>query len=311
MTDLARIARPWLLSSRQQLIRTSAIASPYLGLGYSRSISATATARSGSTTAKQKIAEKRALKQGMAALFNPSYLLPYTIVPPPIWRFPLSPLKFGQMVWLLAQNRARALASLLGVTFVSMQKPNGGYGWPRLRTGKRASVPAAKALHALMSEAVASGDKDTLRRICTTELFQTLAGAIDSRPAGIRTEWELVRYDNKLVYPRIADFRVVYQPSASAAGGMKLMKQAVVGLSSVQRLTRYDDRAGGAKVPGGERERHMLEHIVLQAQINERTFETEPWKIWGNLPEMSFEMLLKDTAMYDDAMTREARRRGR
>ncbi|TGJ77577.1 hypothetical protein E0Z10_g10695 [Xylaria hypoxylon] len=284
MAELARIARPWLFSLSQPMRTSTIAASPYLGLG--------------------RAAQKEMTMQTEAVS---TFLLPYTVVPPPVYRFPLSPVKFSKMVWMLAKNRTVALGSLLGVYFVSMRAK--GFSWPRFRSKKRTCIPTAKALHVMMSEAVAQGDKDTLRRVCTTELFQTLAGAIDSRPAGMRTEWELLRYDDKLSYPRLADFRVTYQPLPSGKG-MRLIKQAVVSISSVQRLTRYNAKTG-EKIPGGERERYMKEHLVLQSNVKDGTFEAEPWKVWGTLPEMSYEMIRDDTAMYKEAINDNSRRRGR
>ncbi|KAI0431789.1 hypothetical protein F5Y09DRAFT_303804 [Xylaria sp. FL1042] len=298
MADLARIARPWLFSLRQQPLRASRIPSPYLGLGYSRSISATACR---SFTRPIKKDRRQMVKQITP---ESTFLLPYTVVPPPVWRFPLNPIKFTQMVWFLAKNRLVSLGAVLGVYMISMAKPTRGYRWPVFRTRKRAAVPTAKALHVQMSEAVAAGDKETLRRVCTTELFQTLAGAIDARPRNVRAEWELVRYEDKLVYPRLADFRVSYQ-----AGSAKLVKQAVVSISSVQRLTRYDDARGGEVVPGSGRDRHMTEHIVLQAEIHDKTYAAGPWKIWGTLSEMSYEDMCEERAMFDEVMAEQTRMR--
>jgi protein MBA1 len=218
-------------------------------------------------------------------------------VTPPITRFPLSsPSKLAHMIWLVAKNRAMTWGSLLGIYFISSQK--NGFSWPPFRANKGSCIPAAKALHAQMSEATAVADKETLRRICAGELFQNLAGGIDSRPPGIRTEWELVRYDSKWRYPRLADFRVSYQPMGSSKSGMRLLKQAVVSISSVQRLVRYDETKGGALVPGSERERHMLEHVVLQSIVDQKTFESGPWKVWGNLPEMPYETIRDDADMF-------------
>ncbi|GAW21398.1 hypothetical protein ANO14919_109170 [Xylariales sp. No.14919] len=287
MAELARIARPWLLASRQQPLR---IASPYLSL---RSIGTT-PARASS---QQGMLGGRKQKQDTVVMNDDTtaFLLPYTIVPPPIRRFPLSPVSFCKMVWLVGRNRVVALGSLIGVYFVSMRM--NGFGWPLFRANRRSCIPTAKALHVQMSDAVARGDKEALRRVCSMGLFQTLAGAIDARPPGVRTEWELVRYDDKLQFPRLADFRVSYQPQPMGKG-MRLVKQAVVGISSVQRLTRYADKAGGAVVPGSGRERHMTEYIVLQATVPDDTFEAEPFKIWGTLSEMSYETMRDDAALF-------------
>ena len=222
------------------------------------------------------------------------------MVAPPIWRFPLSPVKAAHMAYLIAKNRVTSLLAMLGIYFVSM--PSKGVGMPRFRARRRAAVPTAKALHAQMSEALAAGDKETLRRVCRPEFFRILAGAIDSRPRGQRAEWELVRYKDKMRYPRLADFRAMYQQGASGKGtDMTLMKQAVVSISSVQRIARYD---GGAKIPGSEREQHMLEHIVLQAEVSDKTFEAGPWKIWGTVPEMSFERIVEDDMLGREMLKR-------
>ncbi|KAI0906132.1 hypothetical protein F4823DRAFT_608315 [Ustulina deusta] len=306
MADLARTARPWLFPLRQPM-RTSTVASPYLGIAYRRAISATTACRALKPRDRNSPRRPPLKDQALKRESRSSFLLPYTIVAPPVWRFPRSPVKFWRMAWLLAKNRAFALLSMLGVYIESM---NRAFRWPLFRARRRNCIPTAKALHVQMSEAVAAGDKETLRRVCTTELFQTLAGTIDARPAGLRTEWELVRYRDRLAYPRLADFRVTYLP-VPGGKAMKLIKQAVVSISSVQRLTRYDDAKGGAKVPGGARERHMTEHIVLQAEIKDKTYEAEPWKIWGTLPEMSYEAIRDDIRMFDEATANNARRRGR
>ncbi|KAI1362435.1 hypothetical protein F5Y08DRAFT_274563 [Xylaria arbuscula] len=295
MAGLARVARPWLLPPLRRPIRAPAIAPPHLRPGYSRGIKAV-DSRGG---AKPQVQQNQD-KQNTRRVGSLNFLLPYTIVPPPIWRFPLSPTKFAHMVYLLAKNRLVAFGSLVGLYMVSITKPSGKYGMPQFRARRSAAVPAAKALHLQMSEAVAAGDKETLRRVCNKEFFVTLAGAVDARPRGQRAEWELVRYEDKLRYPRLADFRVMYQPGASGSRkGMHLVKQAVVSISSVQRIARYDGggKGGDAKIPGSEREQHMMEHIVLQAEVNEKTWTTGPWQIWGTLPEMPYEKIRNDEAL--------------
>ncbi|KAI1160207.1 hypothetical protein F5B18DRAFT_654889 [Nemania serpens] len=315
MADLARIcARPWLLS-RRQLIRTPAATSSCLGfrhsLGPKRDISTTTACRAAKRDKyikPRKLSNSQQQKNQMAKYDQTAaLLLPLTIVPPPIWRFPRSPAKLGGLIWLLVKNRFQALRSLVGVYFVSMQ--TGGFSRPRFRARKRGSIPAAKVLHAQMSEAVAAGDKEALRQICTPELFQTFAAAIDARPPGVRSQWELVRYDNRLLYPRIADFRVTYLPRPGSSKSLRLVKQAVVSLSSVQRLTRYNDARGGELVPGSERERHLTEHVVLQASVKDGTFEAEPWKVWGTLPEMTYETMRDDTAAYIEIASSQGRAR--
>ncbi|KAI0391705.1 hypothetical protein F5Y17DRAFT_396417 [Xylariaceae sp. FL0594] len=233
-----------------------------------------------------------------------TFLLPLTIVPPPITRFPRSPTKFMHMLYLIARNKITRIGSAIGVYFVSMT----GFSLPKFRSNRSSALPAGKLLHAQMSEAVAAGDKETLRQICARELFTTLAGAIDSRSSKgkARTEWELVKYTRRVRYPRLSDFRVSYQP-LSGTTRMRLIKQAVVSISSVQRLTRFDEQ--GNKVPGTGQVKELLEHVVLQSEVDTNTWKSSPWKIWGNLSETAYEDIVADLALFNEVMASDARKR--
>ncbi|KAI1176355.1 hypothetical protein F4777DRAFT_546721 [Nemania sp. FL0916] len=321
MADLTRIARPWLTSLRHHqpmpiLIRTTA-ASPHhahahaLGALVRRGITTT-PACYGSTRAYDRD-NKRAQKQRMSSYgTQTSLLLPYTIVPPPLQRFPRSPIKAFELLWLLIRNRTLAWWSTFGVVLQSMgaatnrkaaearqgKKTRGWFARPLFKARRRACVPDAKAMHIKMCEAVAAGDKETLRQICTGELYRSLAGAVDARPQGQKAKWELVRYDRAWRYPRIADFRVMAQRLNGGTAEVQLTKQVVVSISSVQRLSRVD--ADRLPVPGADRERRMLEHIVLRAHVDDDSYVTGPWKIWGTLPEMTLEKMQEDDALYKD-----------
>ncbi|KAI0877956.1 hypothetical protein GGS24DRAFT_444784 [Hypoxylon argillaceum] len=297
MADLARISRPWLFSLRQKMRTTHTIAPLYLSLAYGRRTIGTTAACSAKHTGSTHA----------SGGLNISFLILHTIVPPPIWKFPLSPVTSAKLAWLIIKNRAMALQWRLGV-YIGSAYEGGRVRWPRFRARKRDCVPAAKVLHAQVAEALAAGDKDTLRRVCVAETYKTLAEVIDARAPRLRTEWALVRYDRPLLYPRIADFRVSYQ---AAPGGRpadtRLVKQAVVSISSVQRIARYFDGADGLSVPvpGSERVRHLTEHVVLQCEIKDKgDYEAGPWRYWGTMPEMSYEEIRDDTAMYNDAMAR-------
>lgn len=220
-----------------------------------------------------------------------------TLVAPPIWRYPRQFSKFFHMLWLHGKAKFECLFSLAGFKFASCPKPF--VTRPRFKAQRSSAIPTAKALHIRMSESLAAGDRETLRTICTPELYKTLAGVIDSRPKGVRTEWELVKYDQTWYYPRLADWRVAVIPRPS--GPMRTLKQAVVSISSVQRIARYDDTKGGAKVEGSERVRHMREHIVLQAEIDDKTYQHGSWKIWGTVPEVTYESYLDELANFKAA----------
>ncbi|RYP07166.1 hypothetical protein DL764_002713 [Monosporascus ibericus] len=260
-----------------------------------RHVSATVT-RSASSYARNpasRAATKKRLKTESSQIeANVSFLLPTTLVAPPLWRYPRQPSKFVHMLWLHLKARFDAFKSLVG--FKVMSAPKLLMSRPRFKAQRASAIPTAKALHVQMSEAFAAGDRESLRSICSTELHRSLVEAIDARPRGVRTEWELVKYDKTWYYPRLADWRIAMLPRQT--GGMTTIKQAVVSISSVQRLARYDDTKGGAKINGSERVRHMLEHIVLQADINDKTYEHGPWRLWGTIPESTYESYLQEIA---------------
>lgn len=217
-----------------------------------------------------------------------TFLLPSTSVSPPFWRYPRSPTKFLNFAYLLLKIRAKNWFTLISFKFIS--KP-GILSRPIYKLRKSAIMPTAKALHLQMNEALAQGDKDTLRQICTIELYQKLATTIDHRPQGQRTEWQLVQYNQKLVYPKLTDDKVAMLPLPS---GNQLIRQVIVSIASTQRIARFDDKKGGAKIKGSQKTSEQLEHIVLSSIVNQKTWETGPWKIWGTLPESTYEMYLEE-----------------
>ncbi|KAI1501660.1 hypothetical protein F5X99DRAFT_408886 [Biscogniauxia marginata] len=293
---LARLSRPWPFAPALFLQPCSATSPKLLNLCRNLSTTPATKAKPWRTKPSRKPEENKGRKRALQAEATSSFLIPNTLVAPPIWRYPRHPMKFVHMLWLNLKNRAQSMYSTLGIWFMS--SPQYFRSWPRFKLNRSAAIPAAKVLHVQMCEALAAGDKDTLRNICTAELFKTLGGKIDSRPKGVRAGWELLRYENTWYYPRIADWRVAYQPINQASGAMRLVKQATISISSVQRLARYDDANGGIKVPGSERARHLTEHIVLQADVDPSTYKSEPWKIWGNLPETTYEEYLSDIENY-------------
>ncbi|KAK7750447.1 hypothetical protein SLS62_007636 [Diatrype stigma] len=215
-----------------------------------------------------------------------------TLVAPPIWRYPRQPSKFFKMLYLNAKVKMETLVVMLAFKFNSCPRPFRSL--PIFKAHRASAIPTAKALHARMSEALAAGDKETLRAICIPEMFRSLAHVIDNRGPNIRAEWEVLSYDRSWYYPRLADWRVMMIPIPNRPA--RNVKQAVVSISSVQRIARYDLSRGGAKIEGSERVRHLLEHIVLQAEIDDKTWEHGPWRIWGTLPEDTLESFLKQEA---------------
>ena len=204
------------------------------------------------------------------------------------------------MLWLHSMAKAQSLYSLLGYKLASAPTP---FSRSRFKANRSNSIPTAKALHVRMNDAFAAGDRETLRAICTNDFYQTMVSAIDARPKGVRTEWELLRYDQTWYYPRLADWRVavIPRPGGGTRGrASRVIKQAVVSIASVQRIARYDDspQGGGAKIKGSKRVRHMLEHLVLQSEIDPKTYQAKPWRIWGTIPENTYESWREELANF-------------
>ncbi|KAI1370717.1 hypothetical protein F4677DRAFT_345317 [Hypoxylon crocopeplum] len=286
MSDLMRLSRPWLLSPFQPRAPSPILFSLF------RTISTTAPrpyAFKGKRSRPSRSAVRKSDMKGLETAMT--LLIPYTFVAPPLWRYPRHPTKFVHMLWLHVKARFSGLLGLLSTKLAS--QPTTIFSKPRFQFHRSAVIPTAKAMHVQMSEAIAAGDKETLRNICTPELFQTLGATIDARPKGVRAEWELVCYYQRWRYPRLADCRVGFRPSQN--GSMSPVKQAVVSIASVQKITSYDTSKGGVKIAGSERVRHLTEHIVLQAVTNKDTYESGPWKIWGTLSETNYEEYLAET----------------
>ncbi|KAI1087398.1 hypothetical protein F5B19DRAFT_500086 [Rostrohypoxylon terebratum] len=282
MADLMRLLRPRLLSSLRLRSRT-----PPPVLSSFRYDFSTA-----SPFAKNSWKRGTGNEKPRAPIL--SLLIPRSFVVPPLWRFPRDPRKFFHMLWLVLKIRILDLRTLVSMKFMSMDKSK--FSRPRFQAGKSAAVPAAKALHIQMSKAMAAGDKETLRSICTQELYQTLAGAIDSRPRDVSSKWELVCYEKFWRYPRLADWKIAFQPVTNDGS---LVKQAIVSIASVQRIARYDDSKGGVLINGSERVRHMVEHIVMQSSVHPITYQAGPWKIWGTIPETTYESMIQHIEDYD------------
>ncbi|OTA58619.1 hypothetical protein K449DRAFT_467218 [Hypoxylon sp. EC38] len=284
MADLLSVSRPLLLSSFR-----SRAPSPIL-FNLHRSFSITTLRPYGSRgrgsrqsrTSQSKSFKKDEVLQMQA---NMTLLLPTdqayfrptsidTLVAPPLWRYPRQPSKFAHMLWLNVKARAQSLWAIMSMKMLS--QPTMIFSKPLFKFHKSAVIPTAKALHVQMSEAMAAGDKETLRigheayAPNGNSSVTTSGGASRGSPTG----------------------RVGYQPLHD--GSMKMVKQAVVSIASIQRIARYDDSKGGIKIAGSQRVRPMIEHLVIQAVVDKTTYESAPWKIWGTLSEMTYEEYLAD-----------------
>ena len=65
-------------------------------------------------------------------------------------------------------------------------------------------------------------------------------------------------------------------------------EQAVVAISSTQRVSKYE-KATGELIPGSTKVQQKVEHVVLSRLVNEKTYQSQPWRIWGTVPATTME----------------------
>ncbi|KAH9216170.1 hypothetical protein DL95DRAFT_297493 [Leptodontidium sp. 2 PMI_412] len=146
-----------------------------------------------------------------------------------------------------------------------------------IKLARKSIAPTAVALHRQMYTAFADGEITTLRDICTDGIYESFRSRLGHRQKGEKVLWELVRYNKgaKLVSHRGAKIPV---------DGMAL-RQAVVRISSTQRLTRWVKGKGGELeiVPGSGKEKDVVEYLVLQKMA--KGWKENEWQVWGTTTE--------------------------
>jgi hypothetical protein len=163
----------------------------------------------------------------------------------------------------------------------------------------RRVIPAAKALHRTMNEAVAAGDLATLRSVVHEPLFDLLSRTIQSRQhqkSPTRTTWELVRYHRPLTLPKVVFHRIAEMP-ADYGTTMRngriapryAQEVAVVAVDSTQRLTRTDART---RVVVEDKDERRRENLVMTRVIDTKDYDCDEWKLWGSKDWMGLEELL-------------------
>jgi protein MBA1 len=148
----------------------------------------------------------------------------------------------------------------------------------RFKPKRSTLIPTAKALHRAMAEALASGDKDTINKVCGSRLASQLLASIDARPRGRRYGWELVGYTNKLFYPSVKSHKI---SPVSRERHAPIIQQAVVAISSRQRRVEYD--AHGQVVPGSEKEIEVVENVAISCMVDTRTWTQGEWRVVGSV----------------------------
>lgn len=170
----------------------------------------------------------------------------------------------------------------------------GFLGRPLFKMRKGTIVPVARDLHARMNSAIAAGNKEELKRVCTQELFEKLSGIVDSRPKGQTVKWELEGGRAKY---SVRDDRIAMMPLTPSEN--RTIRQAVVAVSSTQRIVTVDEKRGGLEVPGTAKAKSIRENIVLTSYVDEKTWQQTPWKIWGTLPDSTVQGHVEEVNAYN------------
>ena len=217
----------------------------------------------------------------------------------PLARCPRSPSEFAQYQVHRVRHWLVGAVSVLSFKLKSM--PN----WttrPRWKARRANIAPTAKAMYREMLEAFAQGDKATLDRICLSEFAKKLAAAIDRRSPRERVCFELVKYNQPLLYPRLLSHQI---HQANPFDKVWMTEQAVVAVNSTQQASRQY-AATGETVPGSLRIQDKIEYVVLSRQASQKTFETGPWRIWGTTSATTLDAYLKEKAVIDLEQARRA-----
>lgn len=202
---------------------------------------------------------------------------PYTFVPPPLTKYLLRP---GTLLSLLRSRFVQHAKDAFNLAMYKFSSKPGYLKGARFKLHRSSIVPTAKAMHVAMSEALARGDKDALRAVVCQRLYNQLAPSIDARRKGQRFEWSLVGYTRSHAYPRLVDHKIMMMQNPGG-GPTAVWRQAVVAISSRQRLVEHDDNLAGVEVVGSARETNSLEYLIMVASVDGRTFQTRDWRIFG------------------------------
>jgi protein MBA1 len=187
-------------------------------------------------------------------------------------RFPSifkSPKKFFRLQYFRIRLHLRDLLTLVAMKWSS---PRGKRWYNRVLQLDRSKVaPAAVELHQNMYSAFADGNVAKLKTLCTDGIYDSFRARIGTRQPSEKVKWELLKYNQtKVVSDRIAKLPM----------GDQALRQAVVRISSQQRLTRF---VRGVKVNGTGAEKDVVEYVVVQSTI--RGWQPGSWKIWGTTKE--------------------------
>lgn len=219
-------------------------------------------------------------------------LFPGTFISLPLARHPKPPYEFAQYSWARLKAWIAGTTSILGFKLQSMPS------WttrPRWKARRGQIAPTAKAMYREMLEAFAAGDKAALHSLCLGDFAKKLSAAIDRRDPKHGVRFQLLKYNSRLLYPRLMSHRIY--PMNQFDKDL-YTEQAVVAIASTQQASRYDT-ATGETVPGSLRLQDKMEYVVLSRQASSKTYETGSWRIWGTTSATTLETHLQEMAVVE------------
>ncbi|EEY15885.1 predicted protein [Verticillium alfalfae VaMs.102] len=239
-----------------------------------------AAAQSGNMMKQQKEAIEQATTRYAGSLF------PGTFIPVPLSRAPRAPSAFLGYQY----TRIKSFASDFLSTFVlRFQSRPSFFKKPRADLYRARARAAGTALHARLGHALAAGDREALRAICTPALYETLGATLDKRSRHERTTWDVVATHRTW----LAAHRVGVLPPPLPKDTM--IQQAVVAVDSTQRLDRVDVRTG-LSIPGAARVQRRTEYLAITRRWNGSTYVAGDWKVIGNASETTPESWAQEQA---------------
>ena len=211
-------------------------------------------------------------------IFEGTLIMPSGGILPPYLTSPLRRLKIERhRIWKRTQD------------FLSVLVWKSSLGFWKSKISFRKTAPTAMALHRHVYSAFADGDEDSLHNFACDGVRDKLIDQIEARPNDTLFKWDLVKYKGRST---VVSHRASQLPLDQDEDGEKsFVRQAVVRIRSVQRLTREEvypdeDHRRQVETPEGA-EKEITEYIVVQKRVVRG--EEEPWKFWGTTGETSLE----------------------
>jgi mitochondrial protein MBA1 len=221
-----------------------------------------------------------------------------TFVAGPLRLVAKSPREFLLYQWLRVQARFKDFWGFFAMKISSMPRFSAR---PKYKIQRKTIIPSAVALHLRMSEAMAAGDKTALQEVCVYNLGQRLIRTLDRRNPAERVSWEVIEYNQPFWYPRIMSHKIAqFSPELA-------IQQAVVAISSTQKLARHDKKTGDV-VPKSSKVQMLTEYVVISRQVPTGTWAPGPWKLFGNMSWTTLEGWKEEQAFTSAEEARSAER---